>query len=70
MANPFDDNDGFFLVVVNPEEQYALWPASVPVPRGWTSVFGPRDRAGCGRYLAQHWTDSRPRGLVARLSEP
>lgn len=26
------------MVVINHEEQYGLWPASVEVPRGWASV--------------------------------
>jgi len=30
--NPFDDEDGRFLVLTNAEEQYSLWPAGKPVP--------------------------------------
>jgi MbtH protein len=35
MANPFDDNDGTFLVLVNAEGQHSLWPSFAPVPPGW-----------------------------------
>lgn len=30
--NPFDDPDGTFLVVVNDQNQHALWPTFAPVP--------------------------------------
>ena len=31
MTNPFDDEDGTFLVLLNDEEQYSLWPAFIDV---------------------------------------
>jgi len=36
MANPFEDNDGTFLVLVNDEGQHSLWPSFAEVPAGWT----------------------------------
>jgi MbtH protein len=41
VSNPFDDEDGEFLVLINHEEQYSLWPAFKDVPAGCTAV-GPR----------------------------
>ncbi|MFE7531850.1 MbtH family protein, partial [Kitasatospora sp. NPDC057542] len=32
MANPFDDQDGTFLVLVNDENQHSLWPQFADVP--------------------------------------
>ena len=31
-TNPFDDETGTFLVVVNDEDQHSLWPTFADVP--------------------------------------
>jgi len=61
--NPFDDDDQSFLVLVNDEEQYSLWPVFTDVPAGWTVVFGEDSRTACMEYVETHWTDMRPRSL-------
>ena len=72
MANPFDDESGEFLVLINDEEQYSLWPVFKAVPAGWR-VTGPRgDRKTCLEWIEQTWTDMRPRSLrdaMARASD-
>lgn len=65
MANPFDDEQGVFLVVVNQENQHALWPESHDVPAGWRRVFGPDGRRDCLDFVESNWTDLRPARLVA-----
>ncbi|MGW2659221.1 MbtH family protein, partial [Streptomyces sp. NPDC001478] len=47
MTNPFDDQDGTFLVLVNDENQHSLWPQFADVPAGWTTVHGPDTHAAC-----------------------
>lgn len=69
MTNPFDDEDGRFLVLTNEEGQHSLWPAFVAVPEGWTCVFGEETRQACLDYVEEHWTDLRPLSLVARMAE-
>jgi MbtH protein len=66
--NPFDDEDGTFLVLVNAEEQHSLWPEFAPVPSGWTVSFGPAPRSECLVYVEENWTDLRPRSLREALS--
>ena len=66
--NPFDDDDGSFLVLVNDEEQHSLWPTFADVPAGWRVVHGEADRAACLDYIEQNWTDIRPRSLRERLA--
>ncbi|MFJ3232906.1 MbtH family protein [Streptomyces sp. NPDC086787] len=61
--NPFDDENGEFLVVVNEEEQHSLWPTFAEVPSGWRTVFGPAGRAEGIAYVEENWTDMRPRSL-------
>ncbi|WP_433696987.1 MbtH family protein [Nocardiopsis sp. CA-288880] len=64
MTNPFDAEDGTFLVLRNAEEQYSLWPGHIAVPAGWESVFGPAGREECTRHIDSEWTDMRPASLV------
>jgi MbtH protein len=60
----FDEDDGrTYLVVVNHEGQYSIWPDSRQVPAGWRPV-GPRGiQAGCVAYIDEVWTDLRPASL-------
>jgi MbtH protein len=67
MTNPFDDQDGTFLVVVNDENQHSLWPAFADVPLGWTSAHGPVSRTECLAYVEENWTDMRPASLIREM---
>lgn len=64
MTNPFDDPDGTFLVLINDERQYSLWPAFIEVPGGWTVVHAQDTRQACLDYIEEHWTDMRPQSLI------
>lgn len=66
--NPFDDDDGRFLVLVNAEEQHSIWPAFAAVPEGWTVALGVNSRQECLRYVNQIWTDIRPRSTREAIS--
>lgn len=69
-SNPFDDESGRFLVLVNDEDQHSLWPIFADVPTGWSVVFGGNDgtdREAALRYIEEHWTDLRPRSLRMRM---
>lgn len=63
MANPFEDPDGEFLVLVNEEGQYSLWPTVASVPAGWEVARGPGGRELMASFIAEHWSDMRPRSL-------
>lgn len=65
MTNPFDDDSGTFLALLNDEGQYSLWPAFLTVPDGWRAEHGPAARAQCLEHIETNWTDMRPRSLVA-----
>ncbi len=64
-TNPFEDNDAEYLVLTNDENQHSLWPASIAVPEGWTTVHGPDTREAALAYVDAHWTDLRPASLAA-----
>lgn len=68
MPNPFDDPDGVYLVLVNSEGQFSLWPAFIEVPPGWDITFGRNTRQKCLGYIDDHWVDMRPRSLVEAMS--
>ncbi|MEU9657318.1 MbtH family protein [Streptomyces chartreusis] len=67
MTNPFDNDNGTFLVLVNDEGQHSLWPVFAEIPQGWTTAFGEASRAECLEFVEQNWTDMRPKSLVARM---
>ncbi|MEU2097460.1 MbtH family protein [Streptomyces globisporus] len=64
MTNPFDDEDGTYLVLVNHEGQHSLWPAFAEVPSGWTVAHPESTRQACLDYVEQNWTDLRPKSLI------
>jgi MbtH protein len=68
MTNPFEDENGTYLVLVNDERQHSLWPERIAVPEGWTGVFGPDARQACLDYVEAGWTDIRPASLIAAKS--
>ena len=67
-TNPFDDDAGTFVVLVNDEEQHSLWPTFADVPAGWRVVHIAADRATCLEYIEQNWPDIRPKSLRDRLA--
>ncbi|TVX93663.1 MbtH family protein [Paenibacillus agilis] len=66
MSNPFEQVDGTYLVLINDEGQYSLWPAFAAVPNGWSNVLGPQTREECVSYINENWVDLRPRSLYAK----
>ncbi|KAA2254444.1 MbtH family protein [Solihabitans fulvus] len=68
MSNPFESDELSYLVLVNDEGQYSLWPAFAAVPGGWTVAYGQDTRTVCLDYINEHWTDMRPLSLVAAMA--
>ncbi|TXS33864.1 MbtH family protein [Streptomyces sp. gb1(2016)] len=68
MTNPFEDENGTYLVLVNDEGQHSLWPAFAEVPGGWTVAHQEDTRQACLDYVEQNWTDLRPRSLVRSMA--
>ncbi len=59
-VNPFDDERGAFLALVNAAGQYSLWPNFRAPPPGWRIVFGPDGRAACLAFIESEWRDLMP----------
>ncbi|WP_405938131.1 MbtH family protein [Streptomyces sp. NBC_00726] len=64
MANPFDNEEGTFVVLVNDEGQHSLWPSFAEVPAGWSVAHAESDRAAALAYIEANWTDMRPKSLI------
>lgn len=69
MANPFEDDQGTYYVLVNDEGQHSLWPTFIEVPAGWTIIHNSDSRAACLEFINQNWTDMRPNSLVRLMNE-
>jgi MbtH protein len=59
----FDDERRDFLVVVNNEDQYSIWPTDREPPHGWRAEGPPGPRADCLARVDRIWTDLRPLSL-------
>ena len=69
MTNPFEEENGEYLVLVNDEGQYSLWPVFCNIPAGWTAT-GPRGaRQACLEWIDTTWVDMRPKSLIAAMSQ-
>ncbi|MCK1813216.1 MbtH family NRPS accessory protein [Streptomyces sp. XM4011] len=58
-----------YLVVVNHEEQYSVWPAHRDLPQGWSGTGFSGGREECLDHIATVWTDMRPLSLRRRMDE-
>jgi MbtH protein len=68
MTNPFEDDAATYLVLVNDEAQYSLWPSFIDVPRGWRVAQPATSRQASLEYVERHWTDMRPKSLVDAMN--
>jgi MbtH protein len=68
MTNPFENENATYLVLINEEAQYSLWPSFIDVPRGWKVAHPADSRQACLDYVNQHWTDMRPKSLVDAMA--
>ncbi|MEV1091057.1 MbtH family protein [Streptomyces microflavus] len=68
MTNPFEDENGTYLVLVNHEGQHSLWPSFAEVPVGWTVVHPEDTRQACLDYVEENWTDLRPKSLTETMA--
>ena len=58
-----------YLVVINHEEQYSIWPDFKEIPAGWRTVgkYGKKDESLA--YINEVWTDMRPLSLRKQMAQ-
>ena len=66
-TNPFENDEATYVVLINDEGQYSLWPTFAEVPAGWTVAKATDTRQACLEYINEHWTDMRPKSLVEAM---
>jgi len=54
------EDDGRYVVVINDEEQYSIWPEGRDVPLGWRTTGTAGTKAECLEHIDRVWTDMRP----------
>jgi MbtH protein len=57
-----------YRVVVNQEEQYSIWRASLRLPPGWRDVGKTGSEDECVAYINSVWTDMRPLSVRKQLA--
>jgi len=55
--------DKKYKVVINPEEQYSIWPVDKKNAPGWRDVGKSGTKEECLTYIDEVWTDMRPLSL-------
>lgn len=58
-----ETQDASYKVVVNGEEQYALWPEGLAIPAGWRDTGKKGAKAECLEYVKEVWSDLTPLSL-------
>ncbi len=66
----FDREDETFIVLVNHEQQYSIWPHWKAVPGGWNVVDNVKgDKKTVLEYIEKSWVDMRPLSLQTWMNE-
>jgi MbtH protein len=58
-----------YMVVINVEEQYSIWPLHRELPAGWKDVGVQGPEAHCLAYIDEVWTDITPLSVRQSLQE-
>ena len=58
-----------YVVLINDEEQYSIWPAGLPVPLGWRAGVRSGSKEECLAFVRDVWTDMRPASLRRSMAE-
>jgi MbtH protein len=64
-----DDDTQTYLVVLNDEEQYSIWPAGRDLPAGWRGDGFSGLKADCLAHIGEVWTDMRPLSLRRAMEQ-
>ena len=63
------DDKTIYMVVVNDEEQYSIWPAAKQLPLGWRDAGKHGSKAECLAYIEEVWSDMRPLSLRKKMDK-
>lgn len=63
MAAGEEDDRALYVVLINHEDQYSIWPKGRDIPPGWAAANKEAPKAECLRYIDENWTDMKPLSL-------
>jgi MbtH protein len=63
------DENTTFVVVINDEEQYSIWPDYKALPAGWRAAGKSGRRDACLAWIDEVWTDMRPASLRQAMAD-
>lgn len=66
MSDEIEDTT-IYVVVVNHEEQYSIWPDDREIPLGWNAAGKSGTKTECLDYIKEIWTDMRPLSLRKKM---
>ncbi|MEU6110927.1 MbtH family protein [Streptomyces albidoflavus] len=64
-----ENDNTLYKVVVNHEEQYAIWPQDRENALGWKDEGFSGTKEECMSHIKEVWTDMRPLSLRRQLEE-
>lgn len=62
-----DELQIMYLILINNEEQYSLWPSYLAIPNGWKAIGKERTKDECLSYIEKTWIDMRPLSLRKQM---
>lgn len=68
MSETEPQTETIYIVVVNDEGQYSIWPSHKPLPDGWRDGGKTASKADCLTYIESVWTDMRPLSLQQAMT--
>jgi MbtH protein len=69
LLNQEEEDTSVYIVVINHEEQYSIWPEYKEIPNGWTAVGKSGTKQECLDYIKEVWTDMRPLSLRKQMAD-
>lgn len=64
------EDERFYRVIFNREEQYSIWPADrSELPPGWEAAGFEGTKQEALDYIEEVWTDMRPLSLRKKMEE-
>lgn len=63
------DDTTTYNVIVNHEEQYAIWPDFKQIPTGWRYGNKTGAKSDCLAYIKEVWTDLRPLTVRQQMAQ-
>jgi len=67
--DPDKEDTTIYKVVVNHEEQYAIWQEYKEMPLGWKDVGKVGQKSECLAFIKEVWTDMRPLSRRKKIEE-